>query len=75
MKAGIRQHAADRMEVADCRMGSWIAFFQDDDRVDRALQVPLFRRETLASRSIWSGDHGTGKWLLDPSEWCFSSWA
>ena len=52
VKSGIGQHAADRMEIADCCMGSRITFFQDNDRVDRAFQDLFFLLRNDASRSI-----------------------
>ena len=48
--------------------GCRIAFFQDNDRVDRALQVPLFLfRNDSHLVNIVRADHDS-EWLFDPSE-------
>ena len=71
VKSCIGKHAADRMEIADRCMGSRIAFFYDNNGMDRAFQAPVFLRGNDCQPVDIIRAYHDGKWLFNPAKATF----
>ena len=71
VKSGIRQHAADRMQIAYCGMSSRITFFYDNNRMDRAFQVLVLLTGNSCQPVNIIRAHHDGKRLFDSAQTAF----